>query len=135
MGFVYAPKYHATYSINGPKCNSIGKISLQNRLLYRLYAENNLKFLKTLNLFDAVTELSFAWKRISKESIAKCWKNLLIDEEFDEEDNIPLASLLHDEVLDAQRRGLQLINNLFPKVKNTNFLKREFSKIFFFYIV
>lgn len=47
--------------------------------------------LKKLTLKDAILNLAAAWEKLDPTVIAKCWKNLLEDEE--DEDNLPLSIL------------------------------------------
>lgn len=59
-------------------------------------SENITELLKNLNLYDAASMISLGWYNIKQETLAKSWNKLLYsnDLEFDEEDDIPLSSLI-----------------------------------------
>ncbi|XP_065361959.1 jerky protein homolog-like [Calliphora vicina] len=75
----------------------ITKLYYRNSLLASIAAKNSnlLQSMRNVTLKDAVTLLSVAWNRVSTETLAKCWKNILslVGNDEDPEDNIPLSIL------------------------------------------
>lgn len=97
------------------------KLHYKNSLLSRIVASKEpdiAVFFKSFTLYDAVTAIDLGWKSISEESLAKCWNKLFPkNKEFEEEDDIPLSSLLQrDEDTLAMRSGIQFLNIVFPSV-------------------
>ncbi|XP_017480663.1 PREDICTED: jerky protein homolog-like [Rhagoletis zephyria] len=73
--------------------------------------------LKQTNLFQAVSLLALAWKKVSQESLKKCWNRIFNDDEFDEEDDVPLSILQQSEENLATRNSLRLLERVFPNVQ------------------
>lgn len=99
------------------------KLHYKNSLLSRIVASKEpdiAVFFKSFTLYDAVTAIDLGWKSISEESLAKCWNKLFPkNKEFEEEDDIPLSSLLQrDEDTLAMRSGIQFLNIVFPSVSH-----------------
>lgn len=73
------------------------KLHYRKNLLTTIVAkkENNIAaVLKELNLKDAVINLEAAWRKIEKETIVKCWRNILSENsEDDSDDDTPLIVL------------------------------------------
>ncbi|XP_036322268.1 jerky protein homolog-like [Rhagoletis pomonella] len=73
--------------------------------------------LKQTNLFQAVSLLALAWKKVSQESLKKCWNRIFNDDGFDEEDDVPLSILQQSEENLATRNSLRLLERVFPNVE------------------
>lgn len=93
-------------------------------MLASIAAKNSdlLQSMRNVTLKDAVTLLSVAWDRVSTETLAKCWKNILslVGNEEDPEDNIPL-SILKDkwdaEISSLMQMSVDLLQDLSPQVR------------------
>ncbi|XP_036336575.1 jerky protein homolog-like [Rhagoletis pomonella] len=73
--------------------------------------------LKQTNLFQAVSLLALAWKKVSQESLKKCWNRIFNDDGFDKEDDVPLSILQQSEENLATRNSLRLLERAFPNVE------------------
>lgn len=75
----------------------ITKLYYRNSLLASIAAKdsNLIECMKRLTLKEAVILLADSWNRVSAETLAKCWANILsfLVNEEDDEDNIPLSVL------------------------------------------
>ncbi|XP_049301956.1 jerky protein homolog-like isoform X2 [Bactrocera dorsalis] len=104
----------------------ITKLYYKNSLLASIAAKNLdlLESMKNVTLNDAVTLLSVAWDRVSTETLANCWKNILslMGNEEDPEHNIPL-SILKDkwsaDISSLMRISVDLLQDLSPQVEFT----------------
>ncbi|XP_055380074.1 jerky protein homolog-like [Condylostylus longicornis] len=68
--------------------------------------------IKNINLKEVVINLTAAWNKIDKEMILKCWKNILKEDEFDDEDEIPLSILMRDDLdINVRTKELALLLN------------------------
>lgn len=69
------------------------KLYYRTSLLSSVIASSNVtEKLKKLTLKDAVICLNQAWNKLSKESITKCWENILsLENDEDPEDDLPLS--------------------------------------------
>ncbi|XP_037943405.1 jerky protein homolog-like [Teleopsis dalmanni] len=95
------------------------KLHYRNSLLSKIVAEgcdNISSALKQVNIYDAVSLLSFAWQKLSEDLIKKCWANILSFNsiEFDEEDDIPLAQLIPRTNDNVTETTITLLQNVFP---------------------
>lgn len=70
--------------------------------------------LKQVNLRVVVELLSQAWEQVSKNVIFKCWKTIMQDDTFDDEDDIPL-SLIRQRAIDP----VSQINSQIIAISNT----------------
>ncbi|XP_037943319.1 jerky protein homolog-like [Teleopsis dalmanni] len=94
------------------------KLHYRNSLLSKIVAEgcdNISSALKQVNIYDAVSLLSFAWQKLSEDLIKKCWANILSFNsiEFDEEDDIPLAQLIPRTNDNVTETTITLLQNVF----------------------
>lgn len=110
------------------------KLHYKNSLLTRLFSrpdQNVNAFLKQFNLYEAAITIALAWKSVSESSLAKCWKKILLENcLFDEEDDLPLASLLRqDEHTLALRNGVNLLQSIFPNVSK-NYISSSLNRLF-----
>lgn len=99
------------------------KLFYRNSLLASIVATKNdvIAALKQLTLRDAVGYLDSAWQRLEKETIAKCWTNILssIGDEEDYEEDIPLAILrerICSPINSQQERTIELLHTINPEV-------------------
>ncbi|XP_053962702.1 tigger transposable element-derived protein 2-like [Anastrepha ludens] len=104
----------------------ITKLYYRNFLLASIFNNNCdiTESMKKINLRDSVTFLDAAWSRLEKETVSKCWKNILSFANLgdSDEDNIPL-SILKKQLLEENQivtdSLLNKINNLAPQVEFT----------------
>lgn len=104
---------------------NIVKLTYRNNLLTHIVANNELDLshsLKSITIRDAILNLTLAWNKLLSDVIKKSWSQLFMDpydDEFTEEDNIPLNQLINDysEVIQDSFALLQEINPI------VNFLK------------
>lgn len=101
----------------------ITKLHYRNSLLASVAAKNKclVESMKALTLKDAIVLLHDAWNRVSSETLAKCWKNILsiVEPDEDEDDNIPLSILkekLNSEIGSVITSTLNLLESLNPEV-------------------
>ncbi|XP_049302220.1 jerky protein homolog-like [Bactrocera dorsalis] len=99
------------------------KLFYRNSLLASIVATGTdvIKALKKLTLRDAIGYLDLAWQRLEKETIAKCWTNILssIEDEKDCDVDIPLATLRERICLPIncqQERAIELLHSINPEV-------------------
>lgn len=97
------------------------KLHYKNSLLYRIIGSDDdiLSVLKKLNLYDAAMMITQSFASVKESSLAKCWNKIFIpnEEDFSEEDDIPLSILLQtDEEISSIRNGVLLLNQIFPEV-------------------
>ncbi|XP_050322584.1 LOW QUALITY PROTEIN: jerky protein homolog-like [Bactrocera neohumeralis] len=112
----------------------ITKLYYRNSLLASIAAKNLdlLESMKNVTLKDAVTLLSVAWDRVSTETLANCWKNILslMGNEEDPEYNIPL-NILKDkwsaEINSLIRMSVDLLQDLSLQVEFTLPMIREWN--------
>ena len=77
--------------------------------------------MKSVTLRDAVTILESAWNKVSKDTMVKCWQNVLrfTENETDPEEDIPLSILKENMNSDVQQQmelAVDLLNELNPQV-------------------
>ena len=79
------------------------KLHYRNSLLSKIVSSNeNLETpLKQTTLFEAVSLVALAWEKVSSDSIKKCWKKILVDDNFEDEDDIPLLVVRDSEEIRA----------------------------------
>ncbi|XP_037817448.1 jerky protein homolog-like [Lucilia sericata] len=100
------------------------KLQYRNSLLSKIIslgAEDIVLFLKNINLYEATSMISLAWKNLKADTLANCWHKLLKSNngDFDEEDDIPLAQLFHIEEIVNIRRSNRLLSTVFPEITFT----------------
>ncbi|XP_037827591.1 jerky protein homolog-like isoform X2 [Lucilia sericata] len=112
----------------------ITKLYYRNSLLASIAAKNSdlLQSMRNVTLKDAVTLLSVAWDRVSTETLAKCWKNILslVGNEEDPEDNIPLSILKEKwdaEINSLMQMSADLLQDLSPQVEFTLPMVQEWN--------
>ncbi|XP_017487895.1 PREDICTED: tigger transposable element-derived protein 2-like [Rhagoletis zephyria] len=101
----------------------ITKLYYRTSLLAMMAAKNSdlVSSMKTVTLKDAVTFLEIAWNKVSTDTMAKCWKNLLsfTESEEDPEENVPLSILkanMDSELQLLMTRAVDVLNELNPQV-------------------
>ncbi|XP_017481059.1 PREDICTED: jerky protein homolog-like [Rhagoletis zephyria] len=104
----------------------ITKLYYKTSLLAMMAAKNSdlVSSMKTVTLKDAVTFLEIAWNKVSTDTMAKCWKNLLsfTESEEDPEENVPLSILkanMDSELQLLMTRAVDVLNELNPQVDYT----------------
>ncbi|XP_036325426.1 tigger transposable element-derived protein 2-like [Rhagoletis pomonella] len=104
----------------------ITKLYYRTSLLAMMAAKNSdlVSSMKTVTLKDAVTFLEIAWNKVSTDTMAKCWKNLLsfTESEEDPEENVPLSILkanMDSELQLLMTRAVDVLNELNPQVDYT----------------
>lgn len=109
------------------------KLFYRHSLLSKVVSSGNQiqNELKELNLFEAVSLIACAWEKVSPTVLQKCWKNILVDsEEFEDEDDIPLARLRNQEEVAILTSTLTLVQSSFPEVCNIiSVLSIKFDKL------
>lgn len=101
----------------------ITKLYYRNSLLAMVAAKNLdlVESMKSVTLRDAVTILESAWNKVSKDTMVKCWQNVLrfTENETDPEEDIPLSILkeiMNSEVRQQMELSVDLLNELNPQV-------------------
>ncbi|XP_036346760.1 tigger transposable element-derived protein 2-like [Rhagoletis pomonella] len=104
----------------------ITKLYYKTSLLAMMAAKNSdlVSSMKTVTLKDAVTFLEIAWNKVSTDTMAKFWKNLLsfTESEEDPEENVPLSILkanMDSELQLLMTRAVDVLNELNPQVDYT----------------
>lgn len=96
------------------------KLKYRNLLLQHIVGTSSdvIDVLKNINLKDAIMYLNESWDFISRPIIEKCWQNVKLDEieEFDIEDNQPLAQLRENFEIQVVRQTTDLLNQILPEV-------------------
>lgn len=96
------------------------KLHYKNSLLCKIIGseDNIISVLKKLNLYDAATIIARSFASVKESSLAKCWDKIFNpNEDFIEEDDIPLSILLQtDEEITSVRNEVLLLNQNFPDV-------------------
>lgn len=97
------------------------KLNYRSSLLSKITAssEDFATSLKKTDLFEAISLVAMSWEKLSTVSLKKCWKNILGDSGFDDEDDLPLSSLRDGEELRTINHCLNLLN--------ANFANSSFS--------
>lgn len=92
------------------------KLHYRNSLLSKIVSSNeNLETsLKQTTLFEAVSLVALAWEKVSSDSIKKCWKKILGDDNFEDEDDIPLSVVRDSEEIRAISKMHNLLHANFP---------------------
>lgn len=110
---------------------NITKLMYRNSLLATIIAKNVnqtvTELLKAISIKDAIILLNSAWDKLPTDVLIKSWKKMFQnfkegDENFEEEDNIPLAQLMlrrdfFDTIVDETCMLIQQIN---PEVSLEN---------------
>ncbi|XP_017481706.1 PREDICTED: jerky protein homolog-like [Rhagoletis zephyria] len=104
----------------------ITKLHYRNSLLAAIFSDDCdlIQSLKKISLRDAVTFLDRAWNKLSQETLAKCWTNILnfANLKDDDDDDIPLSVLknqMEAEAKSMEKEAAEILEHLNPEATFT----------------
>ncbi|XP_053960593.1 tigger transposable element-derived protein 1-like [Anastrepha ludens] len=104
----------------------ITKLYYRNSLLAMVTAKKSdlVDSMKAVTLRDCVMLLEAAWNKVSKDTMAKCWQNVLrfTENETDPEEDIPLSILkekINSELQQQMKLAVDLLYEINPQVDYT----------------
>ncbi|XP_029404952.2 jerky protein homolog-like [Bactrocera dorsalis] len=106
------------------------KLGYRSKLLCNIMAQKHLTIALTLkqhSIRDAIMLLKSAWDELPQTVLINAWNKIRKwgDNEYDEEDNIPLAQLIETSVNDEYAQLLQEVSLLLERVGNNTVIDSE----------
>lgn len=90
------------------------KLNYRSSLLSKVASSEDFETsLKKTDLFEAISLVAMAWEKLSADMLKKCWKNILGESGFDDEDDLPLSALRDGDEMRTINYCLNLLNATF----------------------